>query len=243
MSSGKTQILAPVLAFDTSLNGCAVCVVAGDGRVATRLFPTDREQAAQLVPLINEAMAEAGVTFADLKLIVTAIGPGSFTGLRIGLSTARAFGLALGLPVQGVGTLAAMAATARKIGDTKNMLVLLETKRSDFYVQSFDADGIALDAPICSSLDDILARDLSDVIFCGDALERFVNEAAEKGQDFASADMRAHRLLNPQLLAELGAGLFTQAGGVAQKPEPLYLRGADVSISTKPRREIGDSPL
>lgn len=232
-----------VLAFDTSLSGCAVCAFGQNGQVATRLFPTDREQAAKLVPLINEALEEIGVSYQYLNLIVTTIGPGSFTGLRIGLSTARALGLALNLPVQGVNTLSAMAATARQENDRKNSLVLLETKRSDFYAQTFDASGTAIDEPVCASLDAILARNLDNMILCGDALDRFAEDAKAKGQALDGADMRPHRLLNPHTLAEMGASAFQSVGNAAQKPEPLYLRGADVSVSTKPRREIGDSPL
>jgi tRNA threonylcarbamoyladenosine biosynthesis protein TsaB len=233
----------PILAFDTSLNGCAVCVSTGEDASAKRLFPTDREQAAKLVPLINETLSEVGLSYQDLRLIVTTIGPGSFTGLRIGLSTARALGLALNLPVQGVGTLSAMAASARLETDTQNMLVLVETKRSDFYIQSFDALGSPLDEPVCASIDAVLARDLANLTLCGDALNRFLDESLERGHAFEAGNLRHHRLINPESLLKIGADLFQQSGGKADKPEPLYLRGPDVSISTKLRREIGDSPL
>lgn len=232
----------PVLAFDTSLNGCAVCVRSGD-KTAIRTFPTDREQAARLVPLIAEAMEEAGATFKDLGLIVTTVGPGSFTGLRIGLSTARAYGLALGIPVQGVSTLAAMVATCHKPQDRKRYLVILETKRSDFYVQGFNPDLHPLREAGCATLDDILACNMTDTIFCGDGAERFMEEALLAGHHFENPDLRTRFLLDPAILLEEGKKLFAAAGFRAEKPAPVYLRGADVSISKKPSRVIQDSPL
>lgn len=232
----------PVLAFDTSLNGCAICARSGD-KNAVRLFPTEREQAAKLVPLINETLEEAGITYKDLGLIVTTVGPGSFTGLRIGLSTARALGLALNIPVQGVSTLTAMAATCHKSGDKNRSLVILETKRSDFYIQSFLPDLHPLGEASCAPLDDILSRDLNETIFCGDGAERFMEEALLAGRHFEHPDLRTRLLLDPAILLTLGENLFKAADFRAEKPVPVYLRGADVSNPKKPAREIQDSPI
>jgi len=232
-----------ILAFDTALNGC-VAAVSVDGAVReTRTLPTDREQAAKLVPLIQDAMDEAKVTFADLDLIVTTVGPGSFTGLRISLSAARSFGLSLGIPVHGVSSLAAMAASAGQEGDTHNQLVLLETKRQDFYGQLFAPDLTALSEPMCAGTQTILSDiNLQDVLLSGDAVERFVAEAATLGQRLKNAT-RVRQLFDPAVLLSYGREDFVRNGNADKKPEPVYLRGADVSQSSKTQREIQDSPL
>ena len=224
----------PVLAFDTALNGCVVAVLCTDGRTVTRVLQTEREQAAKLIPLIQQAMEEAECDYTDLGLVVTTVGPGSFTGLRIGLSTARSFGAALDIPVQGVNTLEAMAVTC---GINEDVLVLLETKRADYYAQNFSKDGQSQGQPSCTNVQEILAR--ADRIICGDATERLKREAGEQ----LKAVCHHESMLNPVLLAILGVQKFQDAGGVTQRPEPVYLRGADVSVSNKTQRKIKNFPF
>jgi tRNA threonylcarbamoyladenosine biosynthesis protein TsaB len=220
-----------VLAFDTALNGCAIAVWdSATGQAATRVFETGREQAAKLIPLIQEAMNEAGVTFADLGLIVTTIGPGSFTGLRIGLSTARSFSLALKVPVQGVTTFDAMHATCKPEGPS---LIVLESKRTDFYVQAYDAAGKALEEPGCMLADEIADRPES--VLCGDGLLRLEAEGGTQGRQTVIKTM-----IDPVGLAERGFKAFQDSNGAVNTPVPLYLRGADVSVSNKVSRKIRD---
>ncbi len=231
----------PVLAFDTALNGCAVCVYHAEG-AEIRLFETEREQAARLVPLIQEAMESCGVSFSDLGLIVTSIGPGSFTGLRISLSTARAFGLSLGIPVHGLNSMAVMAASCSIEGDKADKLVLLETKRSDYYAQLYSPMGEPLNGPACLTFDSAFALYNDGLVLCGDAVERFAEEAAGRAP-MDPAKRRPRRLLDPATLARMGLLDYERQGGRVSKPEPLYLRGADVSVSNKIQRIIEEMPL
>lgn len=220
----------PVLALDSSLGGCVVAVIHGD-RAYHRALETGREQAAKLMPMVQDVMGEAGVEFSALGLIVTTVGPGSFTGLRIGLSAARALGLALGLPVQGVGTFEAMVRSCAPSGPS---IVVLESKRDDFYVQAFDADFKAEDEACC-----LLAGDIPQGrIVCGDALARLHSET---GHAFTNAIERT--LPDPVILAQTGLEAFAASGFNAIKPEPVYLRGADVSVSNKVQRQINNYPV
>src|SRR3546814_1051962 len=91
--------------------------------------------------MLQAVMAEAGSGFRDLDLLATTVGPGAFTGLRIGLSTARAMALAAALPLLGLTTLETVAAAQDPVArGARPLLVALETRRADVYVQLFGAD-------------------------------------------------------------------------------------------------------
>ncbi len=124
-----------ILAFDTAVTGCSVAVYDSslDQSWVERL-ETERGQAEFLVPMIQTAMKKAGLGFHDLDRIAVTIGPGSFTGVRIGLATARALSLASSKPLVGISTLELLLAQSGATGDT---LVLVDTKRDDFYGQVF----------------------------------------------------------------------------------------------------------
>ncbi len=221
----------PVLAFDSALGGCIGAVLKGDVVLSHFAVAMAREQAATLIPLVQEALAQAGVAAKNLGLIVTTIGPGSFTGLRISLSAARAMAAALSIPLQGVTTLEAMARSA--VPEEKNCLVVLETKRTDFYVQAFGADKTPRDEPECLEPDDLRAKIAGgDYILCGDGLPRLG----------LGMDGRTRALCDPGVLARAGLSRFLANGGQVLRAEPLYLRGADVSISNKPKRRIENYP-
>lgn len=140
-----------ILAIDTA-STCSVAVGC-DGRIAARRYADiARGHAEALMPMIESALAEAGIGYDDLDLIAAAVGPGSFTGLRTGLAAARGLALALGVPTCGVSSLEAAAAAAA-CGEP--ILVALETKRTDIYAQSFDAALAPLGDPAVVSPDDI----------------------------------------------------------------------------------------
>jgi tRNA threonylcarbamoyladenosine biosynthesis protein TsaB len=124
-----------ILAFDTAVMGCSVAVYDSSlDRSWVERLETERGQAEFLVPMIQSVMQKANVGFADLDLIAVTIGPGSFTGVRIGLATARALSLASGKPLVGISTLELLLAQSGVTGDA---LVLVDTKRDDFYGQVF----------------------------------------------------------------------------------------------------------
>ena len=98
-----------VLAIDTALNACSAAVAADGVVLAARTEAMTRGQAERLAPLVAEVMAEAGMGFTALNRIIVTAGPGSFTGVRVGLAFARTLAMALGLPCVGVSTLEALA--------------------------------------------------------------------------------------------------------------------------------------
>lgn len=118
-----------ILAFDVSITGCAVAILDGEnGSWNQNFFETDRGQAEMLIPMIDNILKNAKWTMQDVSRIAVTQGPGSFTGVRIGLATARSLGLALDIPVFGMSTLELISAEKGH-----DMLVLVDTKRGDYY--------------------------------------------------------------------------------------------------------------
>lgn len=230
-----------VLALDTAMNGCAAGVLDTDSEECVALVePMPRGQAEKLVPLIQKTLTKARVDFSDLGLIATTVGPGAFTGLRIGLSTARALGLALNIPVIGVTTLQVLAAAFYAEHEVqKPLLVLIETKRTDFYGQYFDIDGSALSGPFALPAETIMAEFLNkDCILIGDANARFLSLLPEELKSKVEA-IAGFEIPDPLFIALIGQALY-ESGDSESPPEPLYLRDADVSQSKRVQRTIED---
>lgn len=211
-----------ILAFDTALGGCSIAVITPRGH-AMRQVETPRDQAKILLPLINDTLAEAGIDYADLDRIVTTTGPGSFTGLRLGLSTAKALALSLNKPLVGVTTFDVIAAQFNT-----PVAVILETKRSDFYA------GLPGTPPMAGSADEI-KKAFKDQKYplAGDAIARFMNEAGDEWADHHIGPQHPLILVDPLTLANLGA-----RRDITENITPLYLRGADVSQPKTPPRHL-----
>lgn len=139
-----------VLAIDTATPAVTAGVVRLDGLevLAERVTVDARAHAEQLTPNVVAALADAGVTVADLAAVVVGCGPGPFTGLRVGMASAAAFGHALGLPVHGVCSLDAIGIDT--VGD---VLVVTDARRREVYWARY-RDGVRTDGPaVCSPTD------------------------------------------------------------------------------------------
>jgi tRNA threonylcarbamoyl adenosine modification protein YeaZ len=133
-----------VLALDTAtptlVAGVARRSEGGDVEVlAERAVPSGNRHAELLVPAVGEALAEAGLALADVDAVVTGLGPGPFTGLRVGVVTAAALADARGIPAVGVCSLDAVGAGART--------VVTDARRKEVYWAAYDADGARVDGP------------------------------------------------------------------------------------------------
>ncbi|MEX2451729.1 MAG: tRNA (adenosine(37)-N6)-threonylcarbamoyltransferase complex dimerization subunit type 1 TsaB, partial [Rhodospirillales bacterium] len=130
-----------LLAVDTATRGCSVALWRAGGIVAAHSAVMDRGQSEALMPMVQNVMREAGADFGALDALAVTIGPGAFTGLRIGLAAARGMALAAACPVLGVTTLEAVArgvpADERR---ARHVLVVLDAKRADHYAQVFAPD-------------------------------------------------------------------------------------------------------
>lgn len=129
--------------------------LAGEGRVLAAGAVTDnRAHAEQLMPLVNATLADAGRTLADIGSIVVGVGPGPFTGLRVGVVTAQTLAFALGVGVRGVCSLDGVAAGHRAEA-TGEFLVVSDARRREVYWARYAADGRRLEGPFVAPASDL----------------------------------------------------------------------------------------
>ena len=149
-------------------------VLLRDDAVDALVEPMAQGQAERIFPAIDELLARNATTYADLTRLAVTTGPGSFTGLRIGLSAARGLGLALGIPVVGVPTLFAISLT----GPSERFAVCLDAKRGEHYIQRFEAPGVPRDASTLAIIIDApMERIIRDPQVPIEALARFAATA------------------------------------------------------------------
>ncbi|WP_043745680.1 tRNA (adenosine(37)-N6)-threonylcarbamoyltransferase complex dimerization subunit type 1 TsaB [Paramagnetospirillum magneticum] len=215
-----------VLAMDSSTSACSAALWADGTVLARRLSPMARGQSEALLPMVAEVMAEAGLSFADLGLLAVTVGPGAFTGLRIGLAAARGLALATGLPLVGVTTTEAVAAGVPETErQGRAVLVAIESRRDEKWLQLFDSALVPL-SEIRALCPEQAAQLATDAVVAGDAapviLSFLPGAVAASSSGFADA----------ALVAALAAGRWNR--GDSLPPEPLYLRDADVTLPGRP---------
>lgn len=190
------------LGIDTSTD-VRVGLADDTGVLASRAVTDTRAHAEQLMPLVTATLAGAGRRLADIGLIVVGVGPGPFTGLRVGVVTAQTLGLALGVPVRGVCSLDAVAAGHAAEGE---FLAVSDARRREVYWARYAADGRRLEGPAVSP-----ASELPDLPVIGPGAHLAGGEAS--GLDGGVLAFTGPRL--PE------AGL-----------SPLYLRRPDAEVPT-----------
>jgi len=209
-----------LLAIDCSANLCAACIYdAKAGKEFGRsVLDLGKGHAEHLMGVIAAAMGQAGQTYADLDAVAVSVGPGSFTGLRVGVATVRGLALALKIPAIGVTTLEALATEARQSFPDRRVFAALDGGRGEIHAALYDELAVLRYGPAVTTLEEAVAM-VADraIILAGNAAGR-IAEAAGGSFDFgplgATADIAVY--------ARLAAG--KEPG---EKPKPLYLRDAD----------------
>jgi tRNA threonylcarbamoyl adenosine modification protein YeaZ len=213
-----------VLAIDTALEACSAAVLDTEHAASAvhESQPMIRGHAEALMPLIARVLDRAGLPAERLDRIAVTVGPGSFTGLRVGIAAARGIALAAGKPAIGLTTLAAFAAPLIAADDTLPVASAVDARHDRVYLQVFGPGGLTLIKPRLTSIDDAIRVSLGGP-------PRLVGTGAEllwcawPSGELPPASVDGARAPDIQWVARLGAA----APADASPPKPLYLRAPD----------------
>ena len=217
-----------ILAIDTALDACAVGVLdtnAGE-LIAQESLGMKRGHAEALMPLLARVMKASGVPFMALDRIAVTTGPGSFTGLRVGLSAARGIGLAANKPVVGLTTLSAYAAPVVSRNDEHPVISAIDARHDHVYFQVVSGNGSSLIRPKVAPIEEALAASRYGA-------PHMVGNAARILADRWPADAPPPFKVDPQpapdiaWLAWLGAAVSPETS----PPRPYYLRAPDAKVA------------
>lgn len=209
-----------LLAFDTATPNVTVALHDGERVVASYRSPEVMRHGELLASGITKVLDEAWVMRTDVTAVAVGVGPGPFTGLRVGLVTARTLGMVLEIPVYGVCTLDVLAAEAVDSGSVDGpFLVATDARRKEVYWASYDAEGHRLDGPHVDRPAD-LATD-RPVVGRGAALY---------------PDAFPHQVGPQDPSAAVLAQVVTDERAELLDPEPLYLRRPDAATPHAPKK-------
>lgn len=206
-----------LLAFDTATAHVTVALHDGDRVVAEWGSDESMRHGETLAPAIEAVLKQAGVTPKDLTAIAVGAGPGPFTGLRVGLVTARTFGFALGLPIHAVCSLDILAAEAIDAG-LSDFAVATDARRKEVYLARYEA-GRRVDGPLVAKP--------ADVATDGPVVGRGALLYPDSFPDAREPELPAAAVLADVVVRERFELL---------PPEPLYLRRPDVQEPGTPKR-------
>jgi tRNA threonylcarbamoyladenosine biosynthesis protein TsaB len=207
-----------VLGFDTATPAVSAALHDGARIVGSALTVDARRQGELLAPMIEKVMADAGVDRAGLTAVAVGVGPGPYTGLRVGLVTARVLGSVLGIPVHGVCTLDIIAAEA---APGREFLVATDARRKEVYWARYDAAGHRVEGPLVGPAAEVPGARELPVAGAGGALY-----PAAFGELLEPAHPDARTLCE----------IVVAGGEASMPPEPLYLRRPDAREPGAPKR-------
>ena len=210
-----------ILAVDTALGACSVALLDGQQTLAHIFEAMDRGHAERLAPMVEEAMRAAGVEFSALARLAVTVGPGTFTGQRVGLAFMRGLRLALKIPLVGTTTLEIMATEAAAETGLSKAAAIHDARRNEAYLLLKDAADVVLQ-PVVLPFDQAVAR-IRDFGPCALAGTGAAAAFESLGVNYSLSSVRqpdalwvarqALRMLEPQTV-----------------PGPLYLRAPDAKL-------------
>jgi tRNA threonylcarbamoyl adenosine modification protein YeaZ len=232
-----------ILAIDTSMGASSAAVLVRTGGEMRLFAPapvSGRDQAEALIPLIESALADAGLGFADLTQLAVTVGPGSFSGVRTGLAAVKGFSLALGLPVFTATSLEVMAYGFQR-AHSGSVVIAAAAGRDQLFCQSFSAGGAALNEPQALIPADAAGEIPADItIAAGPAAAHLAEAARQQGRELTA--VLPELVPGAALLAEMAACI-----SATDRPplRPLYLRPPDAKPQQSkilPRAEAAHGP-
>jgi len=223
-----SERLTALIAFDCSGASCSAAVLV-DGRIAAERFAAmERGQAEALLPMIQDTMAEAGVDWTRIDAIATTVGPGSFTGVRLGLSAARGLALAADRPILALTAFQALAAGL--VRDGRPVAIAIDSRRGPVFAQRFDALLNPTGEPAQIEPEEIAA-------WLGSGPWRIAGDGVANLADVAFADgVQVEPEIRRIRAGDLARAALALGPAATERlpAHPLYLRAPDVS-QPKPR--------
>jgi tRNA threonylcarbamoyl adenosine modification protein YeaZ len=211
-----------ILAIDTALGACAACVAGGDDAdiLAHESILMERGHAEALLPLLDRLVAGVAGGFASLDRVAVTVGPGSYTGLRVGIAAARAIGLAARVPVVGVTTLSALLAALIADDNRRLLAAAIDARRGQVYFQAIAPGGQTIVAPVL-----IGAHEAARLLGSGPALIAGTGAPAVAASAIGLDILVQHAWPAPDIAWVARLGLVADPAQAA--PKPLYLRAPD----------------
>jgi tRNA threonylcarbamoyl adenosine modification protein YeaZ len=219
-----------ILAIDSSLPAISVCVFdSGAQKVLARATtPMLKGHAEALMPMVERVMSGVGGGFASLGRVAATVGPGSFTGIRIGVAAARGIALACGIEAVGVSTLAALATPLLFADDGQIVAAVIDALHGNVYLSAYGASGRILTSPrLVSVADACRLLGAGQVLAVGGGAGLLRDAARTLGQDIAVVEAEPW----PDIVAVAKLGVV--ADPVNAPARPLYLKAPDVTVSAR----------
>jgi tRNA threonylcarbamoyladenosine biosynthesis protein TsaB len=212
--------VSAILAVDTCLGACSVAVMDGDTTLAHRFELMDRGHAEALAPMVEDAMRDAKLGYAALDRLAVTVGPGTFTGQRVGLAFMRGMRVALKKPLIGITSLETMAHQALAETGLPRAAALHDARRDEVYLEIAE-NGVSTTPPTVLLFTDAMTTlaSLSPLALCGTAAPRAAG---------ALASAQLTNIRQPDALWT--ARLAITRTATDTPPRPLYLRAPDAKL-------------
>ena len=221
-----------VLAIDCAVSGLAAALVR-DGEVLALRREEGREQAARLLPVIGSLFADAGIDRRALSMIAVTIGPGSFTGVRVGLAAARGLAVALDVPLAGIPTTTTLLAQAPK--GLRLAVAAIDSQLGDWFCALATQDQKPFLATVA-----LLAERLGDrpSLVIGPQATSLADELVAAGVDVEARVALPDPVILAQLAVAEGVVAWSARNRAEGLPRPLYLRGVNITLPDGQRRTV-----
>ena len=225
----KTMEHPVILMMETSTEWCSVAISSGEKIIARRITETGKQHASLLAPFVDEALKEAGLKASECDAVAVSEGPGSYTGLRVGVSTAKGLCFGAGIPLLAVGTLKVLA--MQGAGKADFIVPMIDARRMEVYCAVFTGDGTQKSDTEARILDASSFTDLLEtgkVLFLGDGAAKFSQVCNHPNAIFEQCCPVADAMLLPAL-EEYKKKEFKDIAYF----EPFYLKEFVAGISKK----------
>lgn len=214
------------------MNGQSIAVLRG-GVCLAEMREAGRDQAARLLPAIAETLECAGVARREIDLVAVTVGPGSFTGVRVGLAAARGLAVGLGVPLAGVPTTSVLLAQTAPAG--RLAVAAVDTHLGDWFCAIGEGEAL----PFAVSSEDLAARLSGRVCrIAGAGIAPLVASLAAAGVDAVAAEGPPDAVTLARLAADAGVEAWAARNRDEGLPRPLYLRGVNITLPDGARRTV-----